>query len=66
MSGNKNENGNKRKVYVRPVDVAEFIYNVLSKKGKLTEDIEEILGTIIIDLKNEKFSELEEKWGIDP
>jgi len=63
MSGNGNE---KKKVYVRPVDVAEFIYNVLSKKGKLTEDIEEILDTIIIDLKNEKFSELGEKWGIDP
>ena len=65
MSGN-NKNGNGKKVYVRPVDVAEFIYSVLSKKGKLTEDIEEILDTIIIDLKNEKFSELGEKWGIDP
>jgi len=65
MPGN-NKNGNGKKVYVRPVDVAEFIYNVLSKKGKLTEDIENILDTIIIDLKNEKFSELGEKWGIDP
>jgi len=49
MSGN-NKNGNGKKVYVRPVDVAEFI----------------MLETIIVDLKDEKFSELGEKWGIDP
>ena len=65
MSGN-NKNGNGKKVYVRPVDVAEFIYNVLNKKGLMTDEIREILETIIIDLKNEKFSELGEKWGIDP
>ena len=65
MPGNMNGNG-KRKTYVRPVDVAEFIYNVLDKKGLLTDEIEEILETIILDLKNEKFSELGEKWGIDP
>lgn len=55
-----------RKVYVRPVDVAEFIYNVLEKKGMLTGEVGEILETIIVDLKNEKFCELGEKWGIDP
>jgi len=55
-----------RKVYVRPVDVAEFIYNVLDKKGMLTREVSEILETIIVDLKNEKFCELGEKWGIDP
>jgi len=55
-----------RIVYVRPVDVAEFIYNVLDKKGLLNDDVESILETIIVDLKNEKFCELGEKWGIDP
>ena len=66
MSGN-NKNGNeKKKVYVRPVDVAEFIYNVLNKKGLMTDEIREMLETIIVDLKDEKFSELGEKWGIDP
>jgi len=55
-----------RKVYVRPVDVAEFIYNVLDKKGMLTREVSDILETIIVDLKNEKFCELGEKWGIDP
>jgi len=65
MSGN-NKNGNGKKVYVRPVDVAEFIYNVLNKKGLMTDEIREMLETIIVDLKDEKFSELGEKWGIDP
>jgi len=55
-----------RIVCVRPVDVAEFIYNVLSKKGLMTDEIREMLETIIVDLKDEKFSELGEKWGIDP
>lgn len=59
-------NGNKRKVYVRPVDVAEFIYNVLSKKGLLTDEIRDLLETIIVDLKDEKFGQLAEKWGVDP
>jgi len=65
MSGN-NKNGNGKKVYVRPVDVAEFIYNVLNKKGLMTDEIRDMLETIIVDLKDEKFSELGEKWGIDP
>ena len=65
MPGN-NKNGNGKKVYVRPVDVAEFIYNVLNKKGLMTDEIREMLETIIVDLKDEKFSELGEKWGIDP
>ena len=65
MSGN-NKNGNGKKVYVRPVDVAEFIYNVLNKKGLMTDEIREMLETIIVDLKDEKFSELGEKWRIDP
>jgi len=63
MPGN-NKNG--KKVYVRPVDVAEFIYNVLNKKGLMTDEIRDMLETIIVDLKDEKFSELGEKWGIDP
>jgi len=65
MPGN-NKNGNGKKVYVRPVDVAEFIYNVLNKKGLMTDEIREMLEIIIVDLKDEKFSELGEKWGIDP
>jgi len=65
MPGN-NKNGNGKKVYVRPVDVAEFIYNVLNKKGLMTDEIRDMLETIIVDLKDEKFSELGEKWGIDP
>jgi len=59
-------NNGKRKTYVRPVDVAEFIYNVLNKKGLLSDEIRNMLETIIVDLKDEKFSELGEKWGIDP
>ncbi len=49
--------GSSKRVYVRPVDVAEFIYNVLEKKGKLDDEIEEtleatwVIHNIFIDIR---------------
>lgn len=60
------DNGNNKKVYIRPVNVAEFIYNLLDKKGLLNDEVKDMLGRIIIDLKNEKFEQLAQKWGADP
>ena len=60
------DNGNNKKVYIRPVDVAEFIYNVLDKKGLMNPEVKDMLERIIIDLKNEKFEQLAQKWGVDP
>jgi len=58
-----------KNVFVRPVDVAEFIYKKIRKcqdEGKSLDEIVEILEKIIIDMKEEKFQELAKKWGVDP
>lgn len=52
-------------VFIRPVDVAEYIYDKLNKLGALTEEVKEILEKIIIDLKDEKFKELDNHFGIN-
>ncbi|MCD6448134.1 MAG: hypothetical protein J7L58_03710 [Thermoplasmata archaeon] len=52
-------------VFIRPVDVAEYIYDKLNKLGALTEDVKKILEKIIIDLKDEKFKELDNHFGIE-
>ena len=54
-------------VFIRPVDVAEYIYDKLNKFGALTKDVKEILEKIIIEMKDEKFKELDNHFGIkDP
>ena len=54
-------------VFIRPVDVAEYIYDKLNKCGALTDPVKRILEKIIIDLKDEKFQELDNYFGIkDP
>ena len=54
-----------RQVFIRPVDVAEYIYNKLSKCGALTEPVKKILEKVIIDLKDEKFQELDKYFGVE-
>ena len=52
-------------VFIRPVDVAEYIYDKLNKCGALTDPVKRILEKIIIDLKDEKFKELDSHFGIE-
>ena len=35
-------------VFIRPVDVAEYIYDKLSKLGALTEEVKEILEKVSV------------------
>jgi len=51
-------------VFIRPVDVAEYIYDKLNKCGALTDPVKRILEKIIIDLKDEKFQELDKYFGV--
>lgn len=58
-----------RQVFVRPVDVAEFIYKKIrqcSEEGKSLDEVISMLEKIIVDMKEEKFAELAAKWGVDP
>lgn len=53
-----------RKVYIRPEDVAELIYDLANKcddVNKLKTQIERIIWY----LKNEKFDRLQEEFKID-
>ena len=52
-------------VFIRPVDVAEYIYDKLNKLGELDEKVRKLLEKIIIDLKDEKFKELDNHFGIE-
>lgn len=66
----KTENNNdKKRIYIRPEDTLEFIYE-LSDKWKNTQDsIESMkndLRTMIRYFKEEKFDKLQEEFGIEP
>ena len=54
-----------KRVFIRPVDVAEYIYDKLNKFGAMTPEVKKILEKIIIDMKDEKFKELDNHFGID-
>jgi len=58
-----------KQVFIRPVDVAKFIYKKAKKcqeEGKGIDELLDDLAKIIIDMEEEKFQELAEKWGVDP
>ena len=50
---------------IRPVDVAEYIYNFLSRRAKLTDDIEEMLETMIVQMKDHTFDRMDKIFGIE-
>ena len=56
---------NGKKVYVRPEDVAELIYEV-SKKVDSLEKLRAQIERILWYLKNEKFDKLQAEFNIDP
>ena len=51
--------------FIRPVDVAEYIYDKLNKCGALNEKVRKILEKIIVEMKDEKFQELDNYFGIE-
>lgn len=54
-----------KRIYIRPEDTLEFIYEI-SDKWKNIEDMKADLRTMIRYFKEEKFDKLQEEFGIDP
>ena len=49
---------------IRPVDMAEYLYDKLNKYGALTSKVKQILETIIVEMKDQKFEEMDHIFGI--
>lgn len=59
----KNENNNRR-VYIRPEDALEFVYEI-SDKWKNINDMKEDLRVMIRYFKEEKYNKLKEEFNLD-
>ena len=59
---NNNEN---KKVYIRPEDALEFVYEI-SDKWKTIEEMKKDLRTMIRYFKDEKFDNLQDKFRVKP
>ena len=65
---NKN-NTDKKKVYIRPEDALEFVYEISDKWKKTEEPIECMksdLRTMIRYFKEEKFDKLQDEFRVNP
>ena len=67
---NKNMNKHdKKKLYIRPEDALEFVYEISDKWKKEDDPIETMkadLRTIIRYFKEEKFDKLQDEFKVDP
>jgi len=63
MKGEKGENMSMQDI--RPVDVVEYIYNILSRRAKLTDDIRDVLETMIVQMKDHTFDRMDKIFGIE-
>ena len=63
MKKEKEENMNMRDI--RPVDVAEYIYQKLNERGKLDEQVREMLETLIVKMKDSIFEGMDKIFGIE-
>lgn len=66
MQGN---DGNKKKVYIRPEDSLEFVYEILDKYKEDNNPIEALkkdMRKMIRYFKDEKFDKLQIEFGVDP
>ena len=66
---NKDTVNNKKKVYIRPEDALEFVYEI-SDKWKDKKDpidcMKSDLRTMIRYFKEEKFDKLQDEFRVDP
>ena len=63
------KNTGNKKVYIRPEDALEFIYEISDKWKEASDPIErmkEDLRTIIRYFKEEKFDKLQDEFRVDP
>ena len=61
-------NSNKKRVYIRPEDTLEFIYELSDKWKDEKDPLESMksdLRTMIRYFKEEKFDKLQEEFGVD-
>lgn len=64
-----NDKKNVRKVYIRPEDALEFVYEISDKWKKASDPIDKMkedLRTIIRYFKEEKFDKLQDEFRVDP
>ena len=64
-----NSNVNKKKVYIRPEDALEFIYEISDKWKQASDPIEKMkedIRTIIRYFKEEKFDKLQDEFRVTP
>lgn len=62
-------NGDNKRVYIRPEDTLEFIYELCDKWSKEKNPMECMkndLRTMIRYFKEEKFDKLQEEFGVNP
>ena len=66
---NKNNNEGKKRVYIRPEDALEFVYEISDKwknEKKPIESMKADLRTMIRYFKEEKFDKLHDEFRVDP
>lgn len=62
-------NNSKKKVYIRPEDALEFVYEISDKWKKNEDPIEKMkadLRTMIRYFKEEKFDKLQDEFRVNP
>ena len=65
-------NGNKKKVYIRPEDSLEFVYEIVDKykdaesAEKAIEKLKKDMRKMIRYFKEEKFEKLQREFGVGP
>ena len=65
-------NGNKKRVYIRPEDSLEFVYEIVDKykdaesDEKAIEKLKKDMRKMIRYFKEEKFEKLQREFGVDP
>ena len=50
---------------IRPVDVAEYIYQKLSERKAMDDETREMLETLIVQMKDHTFDRMDKIFGIE-
>jgi len=56
--------GNMSMQDIRPVDVAEYIYQKLNERGAMDDKTREMLETLIVEMKDHTFDRMDKIFGI--
>ncbi|RLF43083.1 MAG: hypothetical protein DRN17_06860 [Thermoplasmata archaeon] len=61
----KEKEENMRMQDIRPVDVAEYIYQKLSERKAMDDETREMLETLIVQMKDHTFDRMDKIFGIE-